>query len=233
MHAELFTPTGDDGAGLDEDELEILRDAGIIAGPSRVGRKRGSSRSQAKHIVFVENEEEGMYGSTGSHVCSYAIQHENTWRNKRIFRPPALRAETMLMQLTSVGENLKNNRDGRKKVLRLSAPTGRRNVKLPRYAFLPLRWTCLYLAGMQVHRTRLLKELSARLHRDCMLRYAERELEMQRMLMGKGRSKKVKGVERVEASDEEGEDTGRRGGEAVEERLYRPRVFRWRAERKR
>ena len=68
-----------------------------------------------------------------------------------------------------------------------------------------------------------------------MLRYAERELEMQRMLMGKGRSKKVKGVERVEASDEEGEgeDTGRRGGEAVEERLYRPRVYRWRAERKR
>ena len=66
-----------------------------------------------------------------------------------------------------------------------------------------------------------------------MLRYAERELEMQRMLMGKGRSKKVKGVERVEESDEEGEDTGRRGGEAVEERLYRPRVYRWRAERKR
>jgi U3 small nucleolar RNA-associated protein 11 len=63
-----------------------------------------------------------------------------------------------------------------------------------------------------------------------MLRYAERELEMQRMLMGKGRSKKVKGVERVEESDEEGEDSGRRG---VEEKEYRPRVFRWRAERKR
>ena len=65
-----------------------------------------------------------------------------------------------------------------------------------------------------------------------MLRYAERELEMQRMLMGKGRSKKVKGVERVEKSDEEAEDAGRRG-KAGEENMYRPRVYRWRAERKR
>jgi U3 small nucleolar RNA-associated protein 11 len=61
-----------------------------------------------------------------------------------------------------------------------------------------------------------------------MLRYAERELEMQRMLMGKGRSKKVKGVEREEESDEEGED----GGKAVGEKVYRPRVCQWRAERK-
>ncbi len=94
----------------------------------------------------------------------------------------------------------------------------------------------LCLAGMQVHRTRLLKELSARLHRDRMLRYTERELEMQRMMMGKGRRRKVKGVERVEKSDEEddGEQTRTRGkGKGVEEKLYRPRVYRWRAERKR
>jgi U3 small nucleolar RNA-associated protein 11 len=52
----------DDDAGLDEEELEILRDAGIIAGPSKVGGKRRSSQPQAKHIIFVENEEEGMYG---------------------------------------------------------------------------------------------------------------------------------------------------------------------------
>jgi U3 small nucleolar RNA-associated protein 11 len=51
----------DDDAGLDEEELEILRDAGIIAGPSKVGGKRRSSQPQAKHIVFVENEEEGTY----------------------------------------------------------------------------------------------------------------------------------------------------------------------------
>jgi U3 small nucleolar RNA-associated protein 11 len=87
---------------------------------------------------------------------------------------------------------------------------------------------------MQVHRTRLLKELSARLHRDRMLRYTERELEMQRLMMGKGRRKKVKGVERVEKSDEE-DDGGqtRKKGKGVEEKLYRPRVYQWRAERKR
>ena len=50
----------DDDAGLDEDELEILKDAGIIARPLKT-RKRKSSRYQAKHIVFVENEEEGMH----------------------------------------------------------------------------------------------------------------------------------------------------------------------------
>lgn len=67
--AELFAPSltddvhqaEDDDTGLDEEELEILRDAGVVAGPSKVGRKRRSSRPQAKHIVFVENEEEGMH----------------------------------------------------------------------------------------------------------------------------------------------------------------------------
>jgi U3 small nucleolar RNA-associated protein 11 len=51
----------DDDPGLDEEELEILREAGVIAGPSKVGRKGISLQPQAKHIVFVENEEEGMY----------------------------------------------------------------------------------------------------------------------------------------------------------------------------
>lgn len=68
--ADLFAPAltddvhqaEDDDAGLDEEELEILREAGVIAGSSKVGRKGISSQPQAKHIVFVENEEEGMYG---------------------------------------------------------------------------------------------------------------------------------------------------------------------------
>jgi U3 small nucleolar RNA-associated protein 11 len=54
----------DDDAGLDEEELEVLREAGVIAGPSKVERKRGSSQPQAKHIIFVENEEEGMCGGS-------------------------------------------------------------------------------------------------------------------------------------------------------------------------
>jgi U3 small nucleolar RNA-associated protein 11 len=74
-----------------------------------------------------------------------------------------------------------------------------------------------------------------------MLRYAERELEMQRLLMGKGRSRKLKGVERVDGKeDEEDEEDaldardGRsKRGKDVEEKMYRPRVYKWRAERKR
>jgi U3 small nucleolar RNA-associated protein 11 len=76
-----------------------------------------------------------------------------------------------------------------------------------------------------------------------MLRYAERELEMQRLLMGKGGSRKLKGVERVGGKEDGSEDEdgvdARRGrsvrakGEVVDERLYRPRVYKWRAERKR
>jgi len=76
-----------------------------------------------------------------------------------------------------------------------------------------------------------------------MLRYAERELEMQRLLMGKGRSKKLKGVERVDGKDDGSEDEdaldarrGRSLGSSkreVDEKLYRPRVYKWRAERRR
>jgi len=66
----------DDDVGLDEEELEILKDAGVIAMPSKT-RKRKSSRTPAKHIVFVENEEEGMYGrSTGIYWLNHdAICH--------------------------------------------------------------------------------------------------------------------------------------------------------------
>lgn len=75
-----------------------------------------------------------------------------------------------------------------------------------------------------------------------MLRYTERELEMQRLLMGKGGSKKLKGVERVdgnegESEDEDAEDAGRgrrsRTNKGVEDKAYKPRVYKWRAERKR
>ena len=72
-----------------------------------------------------------------------------------------------------------------------------------------------------------------------MLRYAERELEMQRLLMGKGHSKKLKGVERVDGTEEvsEGEDAvdagrGRQLRKDVDDKAYKPRVYKWRAERK-
>jgi U3 small nucleolar RNA-associated protein 11 len=95
---------------------------------------------------------------------------------------------------------------------------------------------------VSANRKRLLKELSARLFRDTQLRYAEREFEMQRQLMGKGARKKIAGVEAVEGADDDEEDEdeidARRGKrraparKVVDAKTYKPRVYKWRLERK-
>lgn len=97
--------------------------------------------------------------------------------------------------------------------------------------------------GSLDRRKRLVKELSARLGRDRQLRYAEREFEMQRKLMGKGARKKIKSIEKVGSQadeDEMDEDEldARKGKQrritrTVDESTYRPRVYKWRLERKR
>jgi U3 small nucleolar RNA-associated protein 11 len=51
----------------------------------------------------------------------------------------------------------------------------------------------------------LLPELRARLQRDTHLRYALRELEMQRALMGKGASRKIRGPELIKLDGEDDE----------------------------
>lgn len=89
---------------------------------------------------------------------------------------------------------------------------------------------------------RLLKELSARLRRDTQLRYAQREFEMQRLLMGKGARTKIAAVEKVNGDSESEEDEdeidarkGRRRNSVkkVDEEMYKPRVYKWKMERKR
>ena len=97
--------------------------------------------------------------------------------------------------------------------------------------------------GSLDRRNRLVEELSARLGRDRQLRYAEREFEMQRKLMGKGARKKIKSIEKVGAhadEDEMDEDEldarkgkQRRPTRRVDETTYKPRVYKWRLERKR
>ncbi len=54
---------------------------------------------------------------------------------------------------------------------------------------------------------------------------------MQRLLMGKGASRKLSGVEKVDDDDgdEEDEDTPRH----KDEKTWKPRVYKWRVERKR
>jgi len=74
------------------------------------------------------------------------------------------------------------------------------------------------------------------MERDQQLRYAERELEMQRLLMGKGRTKKLKGVEVVRDEGDDGEDEDEEDGDQPAKktgRTYKPRMYKWKAERKR
>jgi U3 small nucleolar RNA-associated protein 11 len=53
--ADLMKPLSDGrDEGLEEDELETLRDAGIILRP-----RKGKGKSGPKHIVFVESNDEG------------------------------------------------------------------------------------------------------------------------------------------------------------------------------
>lgn len=47
-----------EGEDLDEKELDILRTAGVIAGSAQSKRKR--RKSSGKHMVFAEDEEQGM-----------------------------------------------------------------------------------------------------------------------------------------------------------------------------
>jgi U3 small nucleolar RNA-associated protein 11 len=85
----------------------------------------------------------------------------------------------------------------------------------------------------------LLKELGARLEREKLLRYSERELELQRLLMGKGARQKLQSKERLDdAPDEEDEDEidSRKTRKSlppkpVDEATYRPRVYKWKRQR--
>lgn len=67
---------------------------------------------------------------------------------------------------------------------------------------------------------------------------------MQRALMGKGGRQKLSGIEKVEggndhdASDEDEKDDRRSGrgrvnAKTIDERTWKPRVYKWRLERKR
>ncbi|KAJ7361511.1 u3 small nucleolar RNA-associated protein 11 [Mycena albidolilacea] len=211
--ADLMKPGGlendEDIEELEPDEIETLQDAGII--PKRKGKGRAP-----KHIVFVDNEDEArQYASSSRTTLDVPMQDSSTdadepmdlgWKvpTKRSRRRDTAPSE----DAQAVAEILSEERRE--------------------------------LAS--ANRKRLLKELSARLFRDTQLRYAEREFEMQRQLMGKGARKKIAGVEAVEGADddEENEDEidARRGKrraparKVVDAKTYKPRVYKWRLERK-
>ena len=98
-----------------------------------------------------------------------------------------------------------------------------------------------YGSSASERRRQLLKELSARLHRDMQLRYAAREFELQRAMMGKGATKKIAASEKVKEDDSDDDEDAldaRKGRKKdrpkiVDEATYKPRVYKWKLERKR
>lgn len=57
---------------------------------------------------------------------------------------------------------------------------------------------------------------------------------MQKHIMGKGSTRKLSGVEKVEddGDDDEGDDMAERRPKKVDEKTWKPRVYKWRVERK-
>ena len=53
---------GEDAAmnDLDDEELDILRKAGVIAGSSSSTKRTRKARPPPKHIVFADTDEQGM-----------------------------------------------------------------------------------------------------------------------------------------------------------------------------
>ncbi|KAF7347642.1 hypothetical protein MVEN_01521200 [Mycena venus] len=215
--ADLMKPgaleNDEDIEELEPDEIETLQEAGIIS------KHKGKARA-AKHIVFVENEDEArQYASSSRTSLDVSVQDSSSG--------PADADEPM-----DLGWKVPTKKSRR----RDSAPTEDAQAVAE-----ILSEERRELAS--ANRKRLLKELSARLFRDKQLRYAEREFEMQRQMMGKGARKKISGVEAVEGADdddEEDEDAidARRGKrraparKVVDAKTYKPRVYKWRLERK-
>ncbi|KAG5644601.1 hypothetical protein DXG03_008079 [Asterophora parasitica] len=204
--ADLLKPsaleeTEDD---LDEEEVQILTDAGIIS----EGSSRRSGRRNPKHIVFVENEQEAR---------NYKPIEASSSQNADIDME-----EDEELDLGWKPTSSKKTQKSRTDVSSAEDST--------------------HSASLGENRRRLLKELSARLVRDKQLRYAEREFEMQRLMMGKGGRKKIKGAEKVEGDSDSEEDEDeidarkgkqQRSARPANDETYKPRVYKWRLERKR
>ena len=56
---------------------------------------------------------------------------------------------------------------------------------------------------------------------------------MQKLLMGKGASRKISGVEKVEDDEDEEESDVEKRPKTVDEKTWKPRVYKWRLERRR
>ncbi|KAF9269994.1 small-subunit processome [Marasmius fiardii PR-910] len=202
---------GSGGGNFDDEAKEVLQRAGILS------KNKGKQR-QKRHIVFVEDPASVQYSK---------YLHEKSTPTEGLVNDSD-RAEP-----TDLGWTLPNSRKGKGKAspAAIGADFGN-DEDLMNYEG----------EASAEHQARLIKELSARLNRDKQLRHAQREFELQRLMMGKGARRKIQGAEPVDGRDDDEEDEDAldaRGGRSkktvtrVDESTYKPRVYKWRLERKR
>lgn len=204
---------------LDPDELQTLKDASIL--------QQASSDQKQKHVFFATSTDEGKLACQNISVCSALTFERLASRLSQKGKGKAAADESIVTTSpTEVDLGWRSTNQRKSK-----------NVAVPASQTDTLKDT---ETGSLDRRKRLVKELSARLGRDRQLRYAEREFEMQRKLMGKGARKKIKSIEKVGAQADEDEDEldARKGKQRhltrkVDEATYKPRVYKWRLERKR
>ncbi|KAF8516707.1 u3 small nucleolar RNA-associated protein 11 [Hysterangium stoloniferum] len=226
--ADLLTPgkagqdelDGNDDANLDEEELIILQNAGVLSSAKGKSKARRKSASNSKHVIFVSNDEEARkYHAPARHTMPESFKAAQQNDDDEDVDLGWAGSEKRTKKSSSHSHNLSDHAED-------DAHMEERTQ------------------AAAVHRGRLLKELAARLKRDANLRNVARELEMQRLMMGKGAAKKIRGIESVEGDDDDKDEDddedaldarkGRRRKVDVgmEEKVYRPRVYKWKAERK-
>jgi U3 small nucleolar RNA-associated protein 11 len=206
---------------LDDEDFRLLREAGIISDSTQ----KKTSERKPKHIVFVDGDEEGMLFSV--HTYRLTNPRQSPVQKYLSLNDHSLIEEvdnTMAVERDLGWKTIEKRKKSTRHVAHTDAVVDENdgNVKLG-------------------DRRRLLTELAARLARDKQLRYAERELEMQRLMMGKGGRRKLRGAEKIEggSEDEDEDEIDARKGKMrvqkskVDEETYKPRVYKWRLERKR
>ncbi|RXW22578.1 hypothetical protein EST38_g3295 [Candolleomyces aberdarensis] len=220
--ADLFKSSLDgtsaEDEGLDSEEYKILEDSGVLS-PRRKGGRR---KAAAGHVVFASSLEEAQ-----------ALRNSQSTHDDDNMDVEA--SKQVLESEEDLGWKQK--------------PTKTKKSK-PSHVNNDLEWededdlsaTEDSLQSGTETRRRLLKELSARLHRDQQLQHAQREFEMQRLMMGKGARQKISATQKEEGDDESEEDEdevdarkGRRKDRprTADEATYKPRVYKWKLERKR
>ncbi|EJD52104.1 small-subunit processome [Auricularia subglabra TFB-10046 SS5] len=224
-------------------EQHVLQEAGLLPVPSSSKKRK---RADPKHLVFADSLEQGaaiarkmdVPAPVESSTTSQPSAEQSTdlgWvtpakKKKRASAVEAVESKTSKSKSKSQsGDDDEDELEGYEKS---ADPKARLHLHC-----------ALHLLNLpQKRRTQLLKELAARLQRDRSLKYAERELEMQRLLMGKGAAKKLADREKANAEDDD-EDAdlvipGKRMGkkkksQPVDEETWKPRVYKWKFDRKR